>query len=505
MLEKINMMKQRTQNTLKAYRFFGKPILLFSAIYLIALSALLRANFYYIDDLGRAAFGYVQWEVYARYLSVFFSHIIHADSYLTDVSPLPQMIAVLVMAIASTMTIYIIGGGKKEYSLWMIAAALPLGLNPYFLECFSYKYDSPYMAMSVLASVFPLIFWKSKTWKFILASIVGTLCMCMTYQVSAGIYPMLVVIVCIRMWVENEDIKDILRMALISAASFLAGLLIFNRLVMPFIQEEFAQTYSTNFEAINTLISHAMDTYKKYTKLFLSDFKSEWLILIGILCLGFLYAVISGTKQHRVITALLVLPALIGLFALSFGVYPVLGQPSFFPRCMYGIGAFLAFLGVFILSVKPNNLPVKLTCLALSWMFFSFAFTYGNALDAQSEWTDFRIEQVAEDLAEWDGISTEGMKSVRVTGTIGFTPVMRRMPQDYQILNRLVPVHFSDSQGWWGPFKLLHYYGFTNLEHNGTDDFSQLDLPVIVDNAYHTIRADEEHIWIDLHDPFSNA
>lgn len=60
--------------------------------------------------------------------------------------------------------------------LSMIAAVVPLGLSPWFLECFSYKFDSPYMALSVLASVIPFIFGRRifinslvfQCWEFLL-------------------------------------------------------------------------------------------------------------------------------------------------------------------------------------------------------------------------------------------------------------------------------------------------------------------------------------------------
>lgn len=503
MLDTYDRIKRRVLDSLKDYCFLLKPALYFAGIYLLALSALLRANFYYIDDLGRAAFGWGQWDMYARYLSVFFSHILHADSYLTDVSPLPQIVAVIIMAFASALTVHIMGGGrtgKTQYSIWLIAAVLPLGLNPYFLECFSYKYDAPYMALSILVSIVPLLFWERNSLIYSAASVLGTLFMCMSYQASAGIYPMLVVIVCIRMWIENQDVKTILKKAIISAVSYLIGLLLFQQCILRLIPGYYARQYTTSLVPFENLITNAKAVYESYLKLVFSDFKKKWLALSGVLCFGFLHTVIFGTKQHKVLTAFLSIPALLGLFALSFGVYPFLESPGYSPRCMYGIGVFLAFLGVFVLTVKPRNLPIKLTCLAMSWMFFVFAFTYGNALNSQREWMDFRLEQVAEDLAEWEGMSTEEEKSVQITGTIGYSPVMRRMPQSYRMLNRLVPILFRDSSWWYGPFKLFHYYGFTNLTHNTQGNMSELDLPVIVENRYHTIRGDEEHIWIVLHE-----
>ena len=494
MTQSWKLLRQRCADKLEEYRFLLKPFIILSVVYLFAISAILRANVYYIDDLGRARMGYAFWENYARHLSVFFSHILHADEYLTDVSPLTQIIAVFLMALASVLAIYILSDNKKM-SFWSLVAIIPLGLNPYLLECFSYKYDSPYMAFSVLAAIFPLLFYKGNWKTYSIVSVLSILCMCMTYQVSTGIYPMLVVLVCIRRWISGDEIKEILKFAVVSAVSYVIGILAFNKF---FIVEEYTD-FPTDIVTLDQLIPNAIGHYKSYVKLFLQDFKVEWLILIAVICAAFLYVTIRHTKQYRILTAILAVPALAGLFALSFGVYPFLVKPGFEPRCMYGIGCFIAFLGVYVVSAAPKVYPAKLACLVLSWAFFVFAFTYGNALDAQSTYTDFRLEQAVEDLVDSGVLATEGTKSVRITGTIGHSLVIRNMPQDYQILNRMVPVNFSDSQWWWGSFKLLHYYGFTNLEHNGTDDLSTMDLPLIADNVYHTIRANEEYIWIDLH------
>ena len=100
----------------KDYRFLVKPTLILAAVYLIAISALLRSNFYYIDDIARANAGYTEWEYYSRHLMVLSAFFLHADTYLTDVSPLPQLVAVIFMALSGTISIYAITG-KKDFTI----------------------------------------------------------------------------------------------------------------------------------------------------------------------------------------------------------------------------------------------------------------------------------------------------------------------------------------------------------------------------------------------------
>ena len=87
-----NCGKKRIADYVKIPNFL--PFIAFTTlVYFIGIIAIIRANFYYIDDLGRSVEGYRGWENFSRYLSNFFSLFIHGGFYLTDISPLPQIIA----------------------------------------------------------------------------------------------------------------------------------------------------------------------------------------------------------------------------------------------------------------------------------------------------------------------------------------------------------------------------------------------------------------------------
>jgi hypothetical protein len=72
------------------------------------------------------------------------------------------------------------------------------------------------------------------------------------------------------------------------------------------------------------------------------------------------------------------------------------------------------------------------------------------------------------------------------------------MPQDYQILNRLVPITFQDSAWYWGTYGFTNYYGLPYIPVVMEGNYQDLRLPVVVQNSFHTIASDGEHIWIHL-------
>ena len=139
----------------------GKALLILFAVSVVGISAILRANFYYMDDSPRAALGYKQWDYFSRYLSTALATLVHGGDYLTDAAPLPQILAMLIMAVSGILMGYIVYG-RTTFSGWEQAVLSILGLNPYFLGCVSFRFDAPYMALSVLAAVVPLLYRNRK-------------------------------------------------------------------------------------------------------------------------------------------------------------------------------------------------------------------------------------------------------------------------------------------------------------------------------------------------------
>lgn len=490
--KKIRTLWEQEKQFLNLYRFLLKPALILSAVYLFGISAILRSNFFYHDDIARAMEGYSRWG-FSRHLSNFLSQFLHGDTYLTDISPLTQVIAVFLVALASVIAVYAITQERK-FTFWHYAAAIPIGLSPYFLECLSFKYDAPYMALSVLFSVMPLLFCYRHTGVYVLSILLGMVGMCMSYQASSGIFPMLVVVVGIARWVRGEKTLSVLKFYGISAAGFLLAMLLFRKLLMA----EFIAYASTTMAAPRELIPQAIYNYKRYIVHFLQGFKPEWLAVSFLICVCFLWTAVARSRQNKVLTFFLAGFAMIVMFALSFGVYPFLTDPLFYPRAMYGIGCFIAFQGIFAATEVPKGYLSKAACLVLSWYFFVFSFTFGNALGVQAQYTDFRITEVVDDLAECQTLYGEDV-TLQITGTIGYSPVLENMIADFPMIQKLVPVTFQ-GDGWWGEYGFRYYYKLpTTLKFAETYDPPQWEMPVIADNYYHTIRADEHYIWVDLH------
>lgn len=498
-VELITKYLGKQKETIKQYHFMLKPCLILAAVYTLALSALLRANYSYRDDLNRVLSGRKGWDDYGRYLSNFLSTIIHADHYLTDVSPLPQLIAVLFVAMSGIIIWYSVSE-KQKFSVWDLAALVPLGISPYFLACISFKYDSPYMALSILVSVIPILFLKCGTIRYLCAIIIGILMMCATYQASSGIFPMLVILMCMKFWNQKENIKVILKFAGKSAVGYFTGLIIFKIFLMPPSTREYV---SNSLPPLKELIPETITHLIHYFSLIKDGFKKEWLILILCMAVAFIFVMVRDSKRNKFATACLSVIVLGAMLLFSFGMYPVLAKPLFHARAMYGFGVFITLLGI-SLATSKKIYCAKLVCVALSWCFLVFSFTYGNALQIQEDYAQFRVKEVLDDLNDVDIMisnNDHGAIKIQFSGAIGYAPAIRNIPKDAKILKQLIPSQTSRFR-YNELYKFFYYYKLKNVHRNLPQDsgvdFETYNLPVIKDTMFHTIRGKDNCILIDL-------
>ena len=472
-----------------------KPVLILFLSMVIASTALLRANIYYFDDLNRMITGEAGWDHFSRYLSCFFARIIHANWKLTDVSPLTQLLALLIIAAAGIILIKVITG-KSKISYLAIMAVIPLGFNPYFMECLSYKYDAPYMALSILGAVLPVLFIHRKHWVFSLASAVSALIICTTYQAAIGIYPMLILFLSYLNWNKGTSYKELFKTLGFAAGGYLLGLLFFRLILMKPID---SNDYITGaIFPISKLIPGSIGHYQNYIRLLRQDFPTHWMVLIGINCAGFLFSSVTESKQNKFLSLLFSSITLFCMFLLSFGAYPFMESDFDVPRSMYGLGGFLAIVSVYLVS-RPKVILLKLSAVVLSWCFLVFGFTYGNALNVQKDYSDFLTAQIYSDLCEVGIQHCHGEIIMDITGCSGENPILEMAKQEYPILRRLIIPTLSSRNWVFGNEILRRQYLYPLSIQMG--NLSEADLPLLKESLLYNIYGQDNSFKIELKEP----
>jgi hypothetical protein len=470
------------------FSLFIKPFLFVSGVYLFGYISIFRADFSYVDDLDRAIEGYHGWNGWSRHLADILSIFIHADTNLTDISPLPQMLAALIIGACTVLLVYILQDMRmlqdRELSFAALIAGIPLGLSPYFLENISYKFDAPYMALSIFFSILPFIFTGTKK-AFVFSSIISLLIMCMTYQASSGIYIILTLLLCFRDWnYKGKTIGEILSFAASAAFSFCFSMIFF-RII--FMVPSFGSGFSTEMLAPNQLVPGILFNLKTYIITINNDFGLIWKIIIALICVLFVFQTGGRSSPKRPAAFIVSAAFIIMAFFLSYGVYFMLKNPSYQPRALLGFGVFIAAISICVSS--GHNRTGVISVLMLNWCFMVFAFSYGNALADQKRYTNFRVEILLHDLSGLFPGRNKSQMPIRMENRIGFGPVTENISEHYPIIKRLIP----DNQHYHLYIYLSEYF---HWGEGVSENEAPSDMPVVFDSYYHTIRSDGEHIGV---------
>ena len=363
------------------------------------------------------------------------------------------------------------------------------------LECLSYQYDAPYMSISVLFAILPLVFAKKTWWQYGLALFVSVLVICMTYQAAVGIIPMLVIFLAVKWWNESDkkETKRIIKFVAYSAAVFLISLVIFQKVLM----KPRDAYVSNSLPEFSKLIPEFFSHLGQYFNLVFSDFRVLWLVLIAIILVAFIVVFIIRTKKNKIMAGVTALISLVVMAVFAFAFYAVLDKPLYATRAMYGIGAFIAIVGVYVVSGKGREWVFRIPVVVLAYCFIAFAMIYGNALKEQDDYRNERVNMVISDLNQMNLMKDETVKNIKVGGSIGVSPVVSHMSKSYPMVYRLLAPSFSEYVPWMA-YKLEYQSGFQNIFFEEEKEMDEKSLPVIKDTVFYEIRGDKQNIFVEF-------
>lgn len=348
------------------------------------------------------------------------------------------------------------------------------------------------MALSILCSIVPFLFYKKGKWRknsiFILISIICTIIMCTTYQASSGIYITLAII----LGLKSQESKLYYALLSKSIISFLAGLIIFKLFILTPV-DGYA---SNNFLEISNFIPGSIKNYQKYFQLFFSDFRWHWIIAICIVVVAFILSTTAVSRKKIMILVLNIL-SLLGIILLSFGLYPFMEKPIFASRAMYGIFINFAFMSIFAANYKLNYVG-KICNLYLAYAIFVCALTYGNTVNIQKSYAIYRMGLVASDLNQI--VPAEGNNIlIDFDGYIGYAQPVTKICNKYPVISRIVPFFFHDDTSWWGDRYFRYYYGMNNYNYTGhLKEFDKSKMKLVKSTNMHNIYQNGNNVLVLL-------
>jgi hypothetical protein len=472
------------------FKVFLKPVLLMTGIYLLGIISILSADFLYIDDVQRAAgikaLTSFSWD---RYLSDILSKLVHTTPMIADLSPLTQILAIIILSVSSVLFVYVLC--DRKIKTIALLASIPLGLSPYILENLSYKFDAPYMMLSILFSIIPFLFVESRRY-FVVISIISLMLMCLTYQASSGIYLLIALYLCYHQWNHNKKtLKQTGVFFLTSVASYVCTLIAYRLL---FVTEHTNMIYAgTEAFDPSQLIPGIIQNISRYFTYIHSDFATLWQILIVSILICFIVQSVRNSQRNKWVAVISSCFIILITAILSYGPYLILKSPLFLPRGLYGFGFFIAMFCIG--SISGGNKFSIVCALALSYCFLVFATIYGNALADQKRYVNFRMEILANDLGRLFPNGSQKVMKVQIENKIEHGAAVESIAEYYPVIKRLVPYRHQGEFDYVICSQLFNYHNLWKYEETD-NEFSKDNLPVLYDCYYHTIYGQDECVLI---------
>jgi len=432
------------------------------ALLLFRIYPMLRADYSYVDDTAHNLYGIPEWGWnFGRWVT-YISHILmNFNVYISDTSPFQQVVGVASSLLVSLIVAFVFSSLTREekVSIPLLIASLCMAVNPYFLGCLAYKYDSIGMAFSYLFAVLPFLLCRDRK-AFFFVSIITNLLLCLSYQAANGVFVTMTLFIAFSRFALEEDfkMKDLLLFYATAALSFIIGLLLF---YVPFmLLDHSAASYRSVTFGQGGIIAAFIRNTKSTISIYLTDFNIVWKIVVALTMAAFFVQSMREAKKGKAITAALALFTLGVGFLLCLGAYSVLSDGVGAANMIFGFGAYLGLVATAAVAFSGKGKMSKALCtfpLALVLTFFFYGFIHGNALKAQYEYEDEIRAMVLSDLnANLE--KKDGKYPIAVEGNVGRAPVVEHVASLYPITRRMVPVMLGGDH-WFARLELIRYPG----------------------------------------------
>lgn len=429
----------------------------------IVAFCILRADRYYVDDLGRVRSGYTGWTGDGRPLTSLVMETLNLGTPLTDLTPLPQILAALLLGACALLVARKFGVRDTATAAM---AALPLGASPFFLENLSYRFDVLTMVLAVTLAVLAISGtpWRGRRALWGAPCLLGTLCL---YQPALNVFLVLAALEFLLRMADDTPPGGLLRQAVGRLAQAVGAIIPYKLISMAVLVNTYAQGHSTLVGPgeLDIVASNA----QRYWELASAPFADSggW-IFEAVLSAGMLLAFGIGLRYlargwagagplGRAARLLLApaLPAVLVLCAL--GPLLLLKEGVFVPRVMIGVGALMCASLLLVCEVARRLHLHRAAMWVLlgvpAYAMMMLGAVYGNAMQAQERYERRICASLADDFVNLAArYEARGLRLEQyvLTGSADYPPVLDVAMAKYPYLRQLVPVYLTAGWGWVG-------------------------------------------------------
>lgn len=419
------------------------------------------ANAYYIDDLGRAVAGYTGWGRDGRPMADVIMIVLNLGKRLTDLAPLPLLIAAALLAwcFYRFQQKFLGDGGVMA----MVVSLSFLG-NPFFVEVLSYRFDSLTIVGGIAFAFLSVTLGQYGRIRRNALAMLAMVAAIASYQILLNILVILVLIAFICQVARPDSPRAILLAAAERLCQLLVALGGYFWILLPLSlrQQEVANhpgVASANLLA--TLSDNAHD-YSEFIRanLFGDATLPLFTVLTGIMLLGtgylsyaYLRARGRGLAQWLIVAGCMLSPLIAAFFILGALLF-LSNSIAGFSRVYLGLSGYLLY-GSTLIYLVAKRLDIHwlniISVVPLLYI-FPFIYAYGNALRQQNILDHDLVLSIKHHTAEYN----ENEYYVVFNGNRRESAVLRNAAKKYPLISSLVVNYFSN---WYFPFRYMQING----------------------------------------------
>lgn len=460
-------------------------------LYALVMWPIIHADRFYIDDLGRARTGYLGWTSDGRPLSNLVVETMNLGAPISDLTPLPQLLALLLLA-------YLAVTVSRKFNVpgaWRAPLIVaPLVANPFFLENLSYKFDVLPMTLATALACMAVTAIPRTGWRALLGALalLATLCL---YQPALNVFLVFVIAEFVLGQRDLAPMRPLLNTLGVRAGQLALALLAYKAVIAGTVKGHYATAHGA-IAAANTCVATAHRNLAAFWRYVLDQLPGLWAKpLMAFMAAGALagvywtvryllrsWSVASTPMRAAMIASIVLFP--LALVVAPWGPMLLLELPVHAPRVNIGFGA-LGAVGLLLVWTVLHRVrmrgPWQVAVLTVPvYSLLTFCFVYGNSLTQQKEFENRVAAQISADLSRI--AAAHPVSEYMLQGSLGHAVIVRHTMRKYPLIGTLVPVHLTEGWGW--AYEEMEHFGVVTPFRLSAPDAAPQSPPVAVSRNY---------------------
>lgn len=430
----------------KTYKISESATIICVVFSLVYIMPIVLSNVYYTDDMARSVYGYA-WENDGRSISSLIMRILSGGVAILNISPYTNILSALILSFSGWILCNILGMCKSSS---IHPASFLILTSPFMLENLTYKYDSFPMSISILASIYPFLFFNKKTFPLIAA--IGICVTMLTYQASIIAFAMVFAfkitvtyfskgLIEIKKIIYNALTTAIIACILFKISGYIYPPKYSGRNELIFSGRNILNEFMKNIGKAIELTATAFSFHMKIAMIFLALFFVLSLILIikktnnKIICFAFLFILLLSVISFPAINVLLL-------------------NPWWTSRVFVGFPlAVIAMISIIHLSYSKAATYISIFLCAIS---FPMIASYANSIKSQNNYE----QEIARDI--FSHIENRDKKIV-INGAMPLSDEVKLSISSYPIFKRIIIPYMNNGWSWGGHF--VNRMGYIDRSH----------------------------------------